>query len=80
MRGEVNNAPLREAFERGGLSKAEVARRMGLFRTVADVYRLNRMLGLEPNPRNGKIQQTVSYDNAVKIADTVDALYVEAGV
>jgi hypothetical protein len=70
---EVPVAPLREAFLRSGLSRCEVARRMGWGNKAG--YRASRALGLVPTPmRRGyppKHIETTSYDRAVQLARAI---------
>jgi hypothetical protein len=66
-RAEVPVARLREAFERSGLSKGELARRLGWF--AADTYRVGRALGIYRRHNNGpaKRQEFMSYENALAL-------------
>lgn len=73
-RREIAVAPLREAFLRSGLSKGEVARRMGYMRPNID--KLNRALGLrgDSNTRGVRLygRQFTTYATAAKLCEIID--------
>lgn len=77
--GTVDAAPLREAFERSGLSYSEVCRRADITRetvvggrrlVVTETSRLQRMLGIRPGFKRGQVdryQRGLTKENAAKI-------------
>lgn len=83
-RPEVETEKLRRAFERSGLSKGELAIRMGWIRPNLD--KLNRALGYRPDSNSRtpgvrtKVRQRTSYSLAVRLAKAMDADYVEIGI
>lgn len=81
---EIPVAPLREAFERSGLSASEVARRLGWTRTVPDSGRVLRQLGLYPT-HNGhghgyRTRETMSDDRAAELARVLGVDPVDVGL
>jgi hypothetical protein len=79
-RAEVPVAQLREAFERSGLSKGELARRLGWF--AADTYRVGRALGIYRRHNNGpaKRQEFTSYENALALCRAMNCDPVDLGL
>jgi hypothetical protein len=65
---EVDVTLLREAFERSGLSMAEVARRLNW--SKPDAYRVGRALGIYTRHSTGpsKKQEFMSYEHALELA------------
>lgn len=64
--GEIDKSLLRDAFQRSGLSKSELCRRLGwatLARNRADTSRLDRALGLVQRSRS----DAARYDTALAI-------------
>jgi len=78
-KGEVEVEVLQRALKRSGLSKGEVARRMGWTRVSADTHRLNMALGFE-RPSNGSRQKTVTYRMAVRLCRALGASPVDLGL
>lgn len=80
--GEVPNAPLREAFERSGMSKGELATRMGWARPNVD--RVNRALGYRPDTgsrdRPPRPRQLLTYEMALKLCSAIGADPHECGI
>lgn len=76
---EVEAANLRRAFEESGMSKSELARRMGWIQTKPDIHRVSQILGYETRS-NGTKQQRVTYDLAVRLARALEADLVDVGV
>jgi hypothetical protein len=82
---EVETALLRAAFERSGVSKGELARRLGWMR--ADIDHVNRALGYTPDwdsHKPGRRLETrirMSYRLAARIARALPGIDpVDAGV
>lgn len=79
----METALLRAAFESSGLSKGEVAKRMGWIR--GNIDQLNRALGYRPDtdsrclPRN-RPRNRMSYELAVRLCTAMDANPFECGV
>lgn len=69
---EVSVEKLRSAFERSGLSKSEVARRMGWTRIKADIHRVSALLGQEPDGA-GRVRKRVTYKTALRFCKAIDA-------
>lgn len=74
--GEVDVAKLRRAFERSGLSKSELARRMGWMNPR--IQAVNQTLGYSADPSHngeprGKKRQKVCYDLAVRLVAAMNA-------
>jgi len=86
---EVPVGPLREAFERSGLSTNEVARRAGWLRhyvarngrvrKMGDSTRVRRGLGLVAT-QGGWVRTHLTYDEAVALARALDVDPVDVGV
>jgi hypothetical protein len=79
----VDVAPLREAFERSGLTLSEVCRRLGWYCPKVnrpslgpDTARLRRALGTQRHGR-GYVNRRIGYDLAARIADAIGADPVE---
>lgn len=82
-RPEVETEKLRRAFERSGMTKDELARRMGWVRPNID--KLNRALGYRPDSNShggvrSEVRKKTSYSLAVRLAKAMDADLVECGV
>lgn len=80
---EVPTVRLREAFEKSGLSKSELAARLGWVRPNID--KLNRALGYRPDSNSSGGVRTepralMSYELAVKLCEAMNADYFEAGI
>jgi hypothetical protein len=84
--GQVPNAELREAFERSGLTPAEVAVRLGWVMPDGrgDGRRVLRKLGLLGSHRNregrARVQRSTRADIAVAIADALGYAPVDLGL
>ena len=74
LRGEVPTARLRKAFERSGMSKCQLARRLGWMKIVPNIYRLDLCLGYRGN------QKTVRYETAVQLCEAMNADPYDIGV
>lgn len=85
-RCEVSIAPLREAFERTGLTATEVARSLNWYdhRGRADGQRVKRALGILPSAMGrgcgSKCIRSTSYERAVKLADAIGIDPVDVGL
>jgi hypothetical protein len=91
-RAPVDPAPLREAFQRSGLTANEVARRLDWMRPppkgkrspVPDQGRLRAALGLKPyNPGHGyplRFRRGMRYETAELIARAIDVDPWEVGL
>lgn len=79
-RGEVPVETLQRAVKRSGLSKSEVARRLGWYKRVPNLHRLNIVLGLEPNGATRKKQKRVTYETALRLCRALDGDPFEFGV
>lgn len=83
-RGEVDIVPLREAFERSGLTITQVAVRLGWTRAngSADGTRVAKTLGIAPTYSHGYryFQQTTSYELGVALCRALEAWPVDVGV
>jgi len=66
---------LREAFEASGLTKHELARRLGWWRTVPNMRRVSQILGVGC-PK----QTTVTYDTALEVCKALDLDPVDMGL
>ena len=80
MSDRIDNAKLREAVERSGLSAAEICRRAGHTYVSPDTSRLRRSLGLVTwNSGDGRatVTKTIDYDLAVKIAEAIHVAPVD---
>lgn len=88
--GDVPVAPLRDAFERSGITSIELAKRLGWFTggndPKPDGSRVVRTLGIKPSGKGSKPvtrsleDKMVSYDNAVLLADALGLDPVDVGV
>lgn len=76
---EIPVAKLLEAFKKSGLSKCEVARRLGWMKAVPDIHRLNIAMGLE-RPGRGAFQKKVTYKTALRLCRAMNADIQEVGV
>lgn len=79
--GEIDTAPLREAFERSGISLSELARRLKWMRP--DQPRAARTLGYHRyHARSGEYlaQEQVTYETALRICRALDADPVDVGL
>jgi hypothetical protein len=88
----VPTAPLREAFERSGLSVCELARRLdwwhhtsdgnGGRRRAPDTMRVARQLGIKPTHSRRKVhlRQAMRYERALEIAEAIDVDPHEVGL
>jgi hypothetical protein len=77
--------PLRDYFLTSGLTISELARRMGMVRTVPNVDAARRAIGLAPdgNSRDGmrdRPREFVSPGMAQRIADALGADYHDVGL
>ncbi len=81
-RGEVECRPIAEAVLKSGVSRAEIARRLGWSKSKPDTWRVSRMLGLvEGQDGYGRrYQEFMDYDNAVKICQAADIDPVDVGL
>lgn len=82
-KGEVEVVKLRRAFERSGLSKAELARRMGWTQPRLDL--VNRALGYARDPQHSgaprlKPRERVTYDLAVRLVEAMQVDPTECDV
>jgi len=77
--GEISTEKLRAAFEKSGLSKCQLARRLGWLKTIGNVHRVNETLGYE-KASHGKERQRVTYRTAVRLAKAMDADFFELGI
>jgi hypothetical protein len=79
---EVETAKLRIAFEKSGLTKTQLAKRLGWHK--ADMNRVNKALGYKPDYTRGtkrkKVRQTTSYYMAVRLCRAMNALPYDCGV
>jgi hypothetical protein len=78
-RGEVDCLILSEAFKRSGLSKGELARRMGWLKKKADVHRVSQVLGMEKDSA-GNLRRRVTYRTAVRLCKAMNASPIELGI
>lgn len=80
----VPTEKLRRAFERSGVSKSELAKRMGYVRPNID--RLNRALGYRPDSNSRppgvrkECRQFLSYDLAARLCEALQADPRECGL
>jgi hypothetical protein len=80
---EIPIAPLREAFERSGLTAAEVARRLDWYdhHGRPDGHRVRRALGMRPvgfgKGYGNKCIKTTSYERAVMLAEAIGVLPID---
>jgi hypothetical protein len=81
--GKINNAKLREAFERSGKSAADVARAIGWWADVdADVSRVRRTLGLRTDidGRGHKSnRRLIDAETAGRLAEAIGVMPWEVG-
>jgi hypothetical protein len=72
--------PIREAFERSGVSADEVARQLGWMRP--DGTRVRRQLGLITtyDGRGRRVQQTIGRERALEIAEVLGVDPVDVGL
>jgi hypothetical protein len=79
---QVNVGPLREAFERSGMSTRELALRMGWLKP--DNGRVNRSLGItqyDPGHGNGpRLRERIDYGRAIELARAMDVDPVDVGL
>lgn len=73
-------AGLQKAFKKSGLSKCEIARRMGMFKRIPDIWKLNEMLGFVKKTASGKPQQHVTKHTALRLAKAMGASRFELGI
>jgi len=78
-------APLRQAFLDSGLSISEFARRMGMYRTQANVDQARRALGLRPDTDSrvglrSRPREFVTVALAARIADALELDYTDYGI
>lgn len=78
--GEIPTKKLLEAFKKSGLSKCELARRLGLFRKIPNIWRINEVLGCVNVNGTGSPRKKVSYATAVRYAKAMDADFFELGL
>jgi plasmid maintenance system antidote protein VapI len=76
---EIPVANILEAFQRSGLSKSELARRMGWMRCKPDIHRVSAVLGQESDGA-GYLRRRLSYDLAVRLVKAMGASPFDAGV
>lgn len=80
---EVETTLLRKAFEQSGMTKCELAWRMGFVR--ANIDQLNRALGYRPDsdsrckPRT-KPRKRMSYDLATRLCEAMNASPFDCGI
>jgi hypothetical protein len=81
---EVDVAPLREAFERSGMTASEVAIRLGWFRANGDPdgTKVRKKLGIVASYSHGRHyhQRTMSYENGVAFVRALEIAPVDVGV
>lgn len=77
--GEIPVEKLQAAFRKSGLSKCEVARRLGWMKHIPNVHRLNETLGLEPST-TGKKRKRVTYQTALRLCEALGASPIEMGI
>ncbi len=77
--GEVPVQKLQAAFKRSGLSKSELARRMGWERRRPDVHRVNQYLGMEDSS-SGQKRKRVTYHVALRLCRAMNIDPFECGV
>ena len=79
---EVDTATIRSMFERSGVTKGELAERMGWMRPNID--KVNRALGFRPDTshrgRRAKPRTRMTYDLAVRICEALNASPVDTGI
>lgn len=78
--GAVPCEVLQEVLERSGVSRTELARRLGWYKTVPNVPRINVALGLAPNSGTRKRQRGVRYSTAARICEALGASPFELGI
>jgi hypothetical protein len=66
---EIPVAPLRDAFQRSGVTASELARRLGWYRRTPDGERVKRQLGLYfvDNGRGKAMRETTTLERALEI-------------
>jgi hypothetical protein len=81
-RPEVEVADLQEAFRRTGMTKCELAHRLGWMRPNVD--KVNRYLGFRPDSGSRGVRkeprQRLSYEVALELADAMDVDPVDVGL
>lgn len=81
---EIPTANVRAAFERSGVSKTELAERLGWMRPNID--KLNRALGYRPDSNSRppyvrkEVRQRMSYDLAARICEALNASPHDVGI
>lgn len=80
IKGEVPVENLQAAFRKSGITKAELARRLGWTRVVPNLKRVNFALGFETQTATGKKQERVTYETALRLCRAMDADPFEVGV
>lgn len=79
---EIDTVKVREAFERSGVTKGELAERLGWTRPNID--KVNRALGFRPDTSHGRVrakQRTrMTYELASKICEAINASPVDIGI
>lgn len=78
-KGEIPVEKLLRAFNKSGLSKSELARRMGWERVKPDVHRVNQYLGMEAGS-NGEKRKRLTYKVALRLCEAMNADPFECGV
>lgn len=70
---QVEVAVIAKALKDSGLTKTEVARNMGWFKTIADTTKLRRAIGEKPwyYRGNKQFQKHVRYDRAIELIEAM---------
>ncbi len=79
----VSNAPIREAWERWGMTISEFARRMGFVTHRPHVQRARKLLGLAPDHRGrgpGNRREHMDYANALRACEALGLDPVDLGL
>lgn len=79
IKGEVPVENLQRAFKKSGLTKCELARRLGWTKVVPNVHRVSETLGLQIQT-SGKKRRRVTYETALRLARAMNADLQEVGV
>jgi hypothetical protein len=76
--GEVPVEKLQQAFKKSRLTKCELARRLGWYKKVPNLHRLNVALGLERGS-TGNYQKGVRYATALRICEALGVSPFDCG-
>lgn len=76
---EIPVEKVREAFERSGLSKCELARRMGWMKVVPNIHRVSQALGQERDS-TGKKRQRLTYALAARLVEAMGVSPFDVGI